>query len=105
MKKDEAFCFADGINLRLLRGLGLATEPIIDHHVKSVTISNRIVPLFEHMPLLRILGPSTHTATASYVNDNLGCMISKFTAPWRGPIGVLDFTGDKELTPSVNYFN
>ncbi len=105
MKKDDRFCAADVVKLDLLRNLGLATKPVIDRSTKSVTVSNRMVPLFDHAPLLRVLGPSTHTATASYVNEDLGCMISTFTAPWRGPLGILNFMGDQQLTPSVNYFD
>ena len=105
MRKDQKFCFDDVLQFNLFRDLGLVSEPTIDYQAKSVTVTNRVVPLFDHVPALRLLGPSTHTATARHVNENLGCMISKLTAPWRGPLGVLNIFGDRELTPSVDYFD
>jgi len=104
MKKGRKFCIADGPTFNLFRNLGVVSEPIIDYRAKSVTVGNRMVPLADHVPLLSVLGPSTHTATAKHVNENLGCMISKFTAPWRGPLGVLNIFSDEELKPAVGYF-
>ncbi len=104
MEKSREFCIADGPTLNLFRTWGLVSEPVIDYRAKSVTVGNRVLPLVEHVPLLSVLGPSTHTATAKHLDENLGCMISKFVAPWRGPLGVLDIFSDKELKPAVGYF-
>ena len=105
MEKSESFCLDDGEQYRLLRGLGLVSKPVINYREKSVKATSRLIPLFDHLPLLNLLWPSSHTATARHVDEHLGCMISRLTAPWRGPVGPLDIFGDFELRPAVDYFD